>query len=390
MIQEDIKSNLAENLLAELQRIKKELSDSKKENNLLKYILNEMPTDVFVKDPSNEFRYIYCNQPFIETQGSGKPVVGKHDYEIFADADDAARLRADDIKVLKTGEYHNYEESYLNAEGNVRSIMAMKKPIKLPDYSESLLLGVTLDFSKIPQVDKMLIDARIQAEESNKMKSVFLSNMSHEVRTPLNAIVGFTELLNDPSFEMSEEDRKDALRLVRSNTDLLISIINDILDVSKLEAGTMQVNKTEFSLSVLMEDIYRLYLPRFKDLDIEFIYEKNPVSVVMFRDRTKLLQIIYNYLNNAIKYTERGSIVYGYELRPDNMVYIFVRDTGIGISEENQKIVFDRFEKLGSFVNGTGLGLAIVKGLCEYMGGSCGVKSELGKGSCFWVEIPQK
>jgi len=375
-------------LSAELKRMQADMEKMQRENALLKAILNRVPVGVFVKDPSDEFRYVYCNQSFTDTQGEGKSVVGKHDFDIFCDKDDAVRLRKHDKEVMETGRPHDYEESYRDAKGNINLLMSMKEPFQAPGCQQELLLGTTLEFSKIPQVDKTLMEAYNRAETSSKMKSVFLSNMSHEIRTPLNAIVGFTELLNNPDITMSQREREDLVRQVQSNIALMVSIFNDILDISRLENGTVQFNISEFDLSEMMEGIYCLYAKKLEGKDVKLIYEQRENSVVMRKDLNKFMQMLYNYLNNAIKYTEHGNISFGYVLQPENKVKLYVRDTGIGIPKDKQEIIFNRFEKIGSKVHGSGLGLAIVKGLAEAMGGSCGVDSEPGKGSCFWIVLP--
>lgn len=376
-------------LQADLERKNKELESYKKQVAFLRTLLNEMPVRVFVKDPANEFRYLYCNQQFIDSLGKGKSVVGKQDFEIFNnDKEEAEKARQHDITVVENNKAQNYEKSYREKDGNISPLMMMKKPLSIPEYEDTLLLGTAIDFSKIPHVDKKLVEAYSQSERDNRKKNTFMSNLSHEARTPLNAIVGFTELLTNPEIEISQSEKDEYLSLIKSNVALLMSIFNDILDMSKLETGTVQFNITEFNLSEMMESIYSLYEQKLEGKDVKLIFEKPDEPLTLRQDMTKCLQILYNFLNNAIKYTEHGHIAYGYQVLPDNMVKIYVSDTGMGISKENQKIVFDRFEKLGSKVQGTGLGLAIVKGLSEAMGGSCGVDSELGKGSCFWVTMP--
>ncbi len=226
--------------------------------------------------------------------------------------------------------------------------------------------------------------AKEQAEQSNKLKSAFLANMSHEIRTPLNAIVGFSELLTDT---IEPEEKQEYLSIIHSNNDLLLRLIGDILDLSKIEAGMTELKPETFDMSALFEDAYSSLKQKTRKPNVEFLHE-NPYQVcIITLDKNRLLQIITNYTTNAIKYTPSGSITMGYGY-VNKGIKVYVRDTGIGIAESKRNKLFQRFEKLDDFAQGTGLGLSIVKALTEANNGEVGCDTEEGKGSTFWAWIP--
>lgn len=225
--------------------------------------------------------------------------------------------------------------------------------------------------------------AKDKAEESDRLKSAFLANMSHEIRTPLNAIVGFSNLL---TIAESEEERDEYINIISSNNELLLQLINDILDVAKIEAGTLEFIDSEVDLNALLSDIEQSSrLKASEGVQVSFV-EKAPHCVVM-TDKNRLSQVVTNFINNAIKFTPEGNIFFGYR-RKDNNLYFYVSDTGCGIESEKKDMVFNRFVKLNSFAQGTGLGLAICQMIIKKLGGEIGVESEYGKGSTFWFTLP--
>lgn len=240
----------------------------------------------------------------------------------------------------------------------------------------------------IPRRKKMeeeLILAKAHAEESNKLKSAFLANMSHEIRTPLNAIVGFSGLIVN---EKDENKRNKYVQVIESNNELLLKLIGDILDLSKVEAGSMEYTHSEFDLNKLMEDMNgTLQLRLDKKKQVVLSYKCGLEQCVIRSERNRLTQLVTNLVTNAIKFTEHGTINFGYELRND-MLRFYVSDTGCGIPKEKQKDIFNRFIKLNDFKQGFGLGLPICKSIVNDLGGEIGVESEEGKGSTFWFTIP--
>lgn len=222
--------------------------------------------------------------------------------------------------------------------------------------------------------------------EADKLKSAFLANMSHEIRTPLNAIVGFSELLQSTA---DAEEREQFVQIINQNNDLLLRLIDDILELSKIESGILELKLETFDLNELFKETFLVYQRRCKKMkpNVSFIADYPEGSCVITLDRNRVLQIGTNLITNAIKYTDQGSITMGY-LYIDGGIKLYVRDTGIGISKENQKRLFMRFEKFDDFAQGTGLGLSICKAIADSINGKIGCDSKLGEGSTFWVWIP--
>lgn len=251
------------------------------------------------------------------------------------------------------------------------------------DPSKIEMVCVNFDVTELKQTEKSLIEAKNKAEVSDRLKSAFLANMSHEIRTPLNAIVGFSNLLAETD-DIAE--RREYMQVVEENNDLLLKLISDILDLSKIEAGTLEFVHTDFELNKLMrekENVMRLKT----DQNVELVFEQRYETCHVRTDRNRLSQLMINLLTNAAKFTHRGSIRFGYELRAGQL-YFWVADTGCGIPAERKDAVFERFVKLNSFKQGTGLGLSICRTIVEHLGGNIGVESEEGKGSTFWFTLP--
>ena len=234
--------------------------------------------------------------------------------------------------------------------------------------------------------DKDLRVAKDRAEESNRLKSAFLANMSHEIRTPLNAIVGFSELLASAS---TEEEKAQFLEIVHSNNELLQQLIADILDLSKIEAGTLEFTFSEVDVNQLMFDIEQLFRMRLEDKSavIQIIRQTPPDECVMYTDRNRLQQVVSNFMTNAVKFTDEGSITFGYNRCAEGL-YFYVKDTGSGIPEDKVNHIFERFVRVEQNKKGTGLGLAICEMIIRKLGGKIGVESEYGKGSTFWFTLP--
>ena len=248
------------------------------------------------------------------------------------------------------------------------------------------MLCINYDITPLKETEQKLIIARDKAEELDRLKSAFLANMSHEIRTPLNAIVGFSSILAE---DVSEEERTEYLSIISKNNDILLQLINDILDLSKIEAGTLELNYSNIELNELMRELERGFLLRVKTdaVKLEFVEPAEPCMV--HTEKNRLSQLMINLVTNAIKFTEKGSIRFSYEMR-ENELYFYVTDTGCGIPKDKQQNIFGRFVKLNSFAQGTGLGLSICQTLMERMGGRIGVESEEGKGSTFWFTLPYK
>ena len=252
-----------------------------------------------------------------------------------------------------------------------------------PEENEIEIIGINYDITELKETEAELIQARDKAEMMDRLKSAFLANMSHEIRTPLNAIVGFSDLLVETE-ELAE--RQEYIKIVRENNDLLLQLISDILDLSKIEAGTFEFTNGDVDVNLLCEDIVRSMGMKAKG-EVELVLDNHLPVCHVISDRNRIHQVISNFVNNAMKFTSEGSIHVGYKLK-DGELEFYVEDTGIGIEKEQLPHIFERFVKLNSFVHGTGLGLSICQSIVEQLGGRIGVDSEKGKGSRFWFTIP--
>lgn len=245
------------------------------------------------------------------------------------------------------------------------------------------LYGMDINIDKFKETEKQLSDALEKAVQSDKLKSAFLSNISHEIRTPLNAIIGFSELIMETD---NLEEKERYCNVVKQNNDLLLKLINDILDLSKIESGFLEINRVKFDLKQYFEELVGLFQHKLNK-GVELICDNPHKSCIVKFDKIRFTQIITNYVNNAIKFTHNGYIKIGYEVVGKG-IKIYCEDTGIGIKQEYLQKVFERFEKLNSFEQGTGLGLAICKSIVEAVGGKYGVESKEGEGSIFWSWLP--
>ena len=352
-------------------------------NLLLDGILNNIPVYLFVKDPEDDLRYLYWNKAFADHSGiPASKAIGHTDYEIFPVHGDAEKFRKDDLELLQTHKRIDMQETYLSANGEARIVQTLKALVPM-EGRKPLLIGISWDITNLQNIEQELIKARIKAEQSDRLKSAFLANMSHEIRTPLNAIVGFSQLL--PSAETAEE-KKLYSGIINQNSDILLQLINDILDLSKIEAGTLEYIKRRMNLGEGCRTIYTVHKERGKE-GVTLVFDNEEEDLLMEGDQNRIMQVITNILTNASKFTYEGEIRFGFG-RMDKDIRVYVKDTGIGIEPEKVDHIFERFVKLNSLAQGTGLGLSICRMIIEKIGGEIGVTSELGKGSTFYFTIP--
>ena len=352
-------------------------------SNTLGSIMNNMGVDIYVNS-FDSHDMLYANRSMVEPYGGIEHFWGKKCWEaLYSD---------------KTGECEFCPKRHLIDEnGHPTKVYSWdyQRPFDkcwfrvfsaafawVDGQMAHVITSVDIDHQK--KIEEELRVAKDKAEHLDRLKSAFLANMSHEIRTPLNAIVGFSSLLVQGE---NPEEREQYMAIVEENNELLLQLISDILDLSKIEAGTFDFVKQELDVNQLCEDMVRTMKLKARP-GVEVVFDHRLPECIIVSDRNRLNQVIANFMNNAIKFTSTGSIRLGYGQAETNLLRFYVADTGIGIIQEKQAEIFDRFVKLNSFVHGTGLGLSISKSIVEQLGGTIGVESESGKGACFWFTLP--
>lgn len=294
--------------------------------------------------------------------------------------------KGEDFELIFDYDFSKLKDYYQSEfVGETKYISCTGRTIKDRDGKVLYYLLFNSDITGLREIQQKLIVAKEKAEESEKLKMAFLANMSHEIRTPLNAIVGFSDILVVTD---EVEEREEFSKIISNNSELLLNLINDILDLSKIEAGVFDYHEELFNLNELFEKFELSFKIRTSD-KIILEYRRNREIVSIYFDSNRTSQLLNNFLSNAVKYTTEGKIEFGFFVE-NGGIRIYVRDTGIGISEENKKRIFKRFEKVDNFAQGTGLGLSICKAMVEHVKGEIGFESELGKGSYFWAWFPCK
>ena len=352
-------------------------------NLLLDGILNNIPVYLYVKDPEDDFRYLYWNKAFAEhSKIPASRAIGRTDFEIFPERADAERFRRDDLELIRTHERIDMQETYVAATGETRIVQTLKALVPM-EGREPLLIGISWDITEIKKTEKALDAARIKAEEADRLKSAFLANMSHEIRTPLNAIVGFSKLISSTN---NENEKNQYAEIIERNSDMLLNLFNDILDLSSLEADSLKFNIQPVKILDICLQLEQQYGHK-TQADVKLILDGGDANTFVSADWNRTIQIVSNLLSNAVKFTSRGEIHFGF-LNKENFVEFYVRDTGIGIPAERAATIFQRFGKVDDFVQGTGLGLTLCKMLVEKMGGHIRVCSKENEGTTFYFTLP--
>jgi PAS domain S-box-containing protein len=299
--------------------------------------------------------------------------------------EDVSRLIAEEKKSLINMSFFSIEARVINPDGSTRWSYYLSKPRKI--NGTICWDGIEIDISDRKKMEFELQNSKEKAEESDRLKSAFLANMSHEIRTPMNGILGFAELLKEPNLQ--DKDHKKYIKIIEKSGKRMLNIINDIVNISKIESGLMEINLEECQINEKLKQIHSIFSPEAEKKGITLGIQKSFYSTeaIIISDREKLFAILTNLVSNAIKYTNQGHIEIGYNIK-DNLLEFYVKDTGIGIPKERQQAIFERFVQ-GDIMNkmafqGTGLGLSITKAYAEMLGGKIWLESELGQGSTFY------
>ena len=354
-------------------------------NYLMDAILNNIPVYLFVKDPEDDFRYLYWNKAFAShSKIPASKALGHTDFEVFPEHENAEKFHRDDLELIRTRERMEMQETYVTATGETRIVQTLKTLVPLEGRAP-LIIGISWDITNMQNIEQELVQARIKAEQSDRLKTAFLANMSHEIRAPLNAIVGFSRLM---TIADNAEDEKLYSDIINQNSEILLQLINDILDLAKIEAGTLEYIRYPMDLGELCRNVYEMHKDRVQT-GVVLILDNKDTSLIINEDQNRIMQVVTNLITNAIKFTFKGEIRFGFEVR-EEYIDFYVKDTGMGISEEKIKMIFERFVKLNTFVQGTGLGLAICRVIVEKLGGEITAESKLNEGSTFRFTIPYK
>jgi len=378
-----------EKLRDEVEKRKEMQEKLNKERSLLSGLLNSIPDAVFFKDP--EGTYLGCNPAFCEfVKRPAEEVVGKKN-PYFYSKEVADFLSAEDKGLFGTGKAITRERWAIRPDGRKVLLQTVKAPLYNETGNFIGLVGVSRDITERQKAEDALLKARI-AEDANRAKSEFIATMSHELRTPLNSIIGFSDLLLEGMSGKLNERQGRYIQNISSSGRHLLQLINDILDLSKVEAGKTVLEPENFELAKIFKDIEKVFGPLAVGKKLSIIFEVDSRISSVRADKMRFKQILYNLISNAVKFTPEGGAITVSAAKAGDMVRICVKDTGIGISREDLDSLFQPFKQLDSFFNrryeGTGLGLFLVKRFVEMHGGNIQVESVPGTGSAFIFELP--
>lgn len=365
--------------------MEKAIKDEKEAHQMMRAIFHELPSAILIKDIEDDYRFYIINKKFEQMCNMPKELlIGKTDYEIFPKKE-ADKYRKDDMEAATYTEDAPMliHEIVTSPDRGINTHLQTVK-FSFTFKGKRLLVCVGDDVTLQHQMMDQLKEALSKAEQADKLKSQFIANMSHEIRTPLNSIIGFSQLIAKTE---CKEEQEEYNRIISVNNNLLLTLFEDILNLSILDAGSMAFKDTQFDFPSMFRDLTLLMSEKVSNPDVKFISE-NPIKELTVKiDRNRLIQIVTNLITNAAKFTQRGYIKMGY-VKKDDGLEIYVEDTGMGIENKNLSEIFIRFKKLNTFIQGTGLGLPICKSITEQMGGKIWVESEYGKGSIFHVWLP--
>lgn len=357
-------------------------SQIKQLNRIMDTTMEHLPAGIVVKDIRNDFRYIYRNRESYNRETLRREnTTGINDFDFYP-LEMAEQKRKEDMEIAATGKGMHWIMEGKDKNGNLLILDKQKIMVESEDFSP-IIVSIEWDITQMELMKRELLASKEKAETSDKLKSAFLANMSHEIRTPLNAIVGFSRLIAESD---DAAEREEYYNIVEANNERLLQLINEILDLSKIESGIVEFVMGPVKLYALCKEIYDAHVFRCPP-GVELIFEPSDEQFILNSDKNRLFQVLSNLIGNAFKFTAEGYIKYGYELE-DNRVVFHVTDTGLGIGAEKIDKVFERFAKLNDFAQGTGLGLSICKTIIKRLGGDISVSSEVGKGTTFTFTLP--
>ncbi len=381
----------------DITNLTRSLQELHRERENLEVLLENMPFYIFFTD--RHYRYIRVNGKMAQLLRVSHPTeaVGKENKQFFSKRV-ARKMQEEDRLILDTGKPIINKIIYFEDEGVDGFWMEKNKiPIKDERGVITMIVGIFKDVSEMMIIENQLKDARDQAQESDRLKTSFLANMSHEIRTPMNGILGFANLLRDP--DLSEEQKDLYLKHIDHTSNQLLNIIDDIIDISKIESGQLKISNKPVRINVILDEIYSSFFHRIRgdapgQKKVAFNLKKGEESLdfTIVADDFRLSQIFNNLIGNALKFTKEGHITFGYTIKNNRYIEFFVSDSGIGIPKNQMDLIFDRFGQVNQAKvdqpTGTGLGLPISKSLVQLMGGELWVESTLGEGTTFFFTLP--
>lgn len=356
-------------------------SQIKRFNRIMDTTMENIPAGIVVKDIENDFRYIYRNRESYNRDISSENAIGMNDFDYYP-PEMAQQKRKEDMEIAATGKGMHWIMEGKDKNGNLLILDKQKIMVESEDFSP-IIVSIEWDITQLELMRRELIESKEKAETSDKLKSAFLANMSHEIRTPLNAIVGFSRIISESD---NAEERREYYEIVDANNERLLQLINEILDLSKIESGIVEFTYGPVRLHPLCKEIHDAHVFRCPQ-GVELRFDSPDEALSIHSDKNRIFQVFSNLIGNAFKFTTEGSVSYGYKQEGERVVF-YAKDTGLGIEPEKLGRVFQRFAKLNNFAQGTGLGLSICKTIIERLGGEIAVSSEVGTGTTFTFWLP--
>ena len=363
----------------------------------LRQIIDNVPLMIFTKD--SEQRLVLVNHAFANAYGKQVfEIEGQKQALFHTSQKEMDQFKKDDIAVIQQGKpIYDKEEIFTDHEGKKHVLLTSRIPLPTGGKKDIVMLGVSMDISERKRAEIELKNAKEKAEGSDRLKTAFLANMSHEIRTPMNAIIGFSELLNDT--DLTAEGRQEYIRLINDNSRELLNLLEDIIDVAKIEANQIKVIQSTCKVNTILDELQKTHIEflsrhSFKNIKISVKKAKSNPDFAIISDPLRFKQIMNNLIGNAIKFTEEGEVEFGYTIENEKEIVFYVKDTGIGLAPDKLSLIFERFrqaeESSTKEYGGTGLGLTISRRLAEMLDGKMWVELELHKGSSFYFSLPYK